>query len=234
MPSLLAVVHQSHSTTGLVGALLEQRGYAMDTRCIAAGDRLPTTLDHHDAVIVFGGPMSANDDDTVPCIHQELHWIPDVLAANKPFLGICLGAQLLARVLGATVAPHRDRKVEIGYFPIDLTEEGQDRFQGLTHVYHWHREGFEIPCTATLLAQGVTFPNQAFQWGQHTYGLQFHPEITASMIQKWTTKAADHLTLPGAQPLNSHFYDHQQHASSVESWLNRFLDQWLSPFEVKG
>jgi GMP synthase (glutamine-hydrolysing) len=229
MPSLLAILHQPHSTTGIIGPLMHQRGYSIDVRCIAAGDRLPDTLDHHDAVVVFGGPMSANDDDTLPCIRQELDWIPLVLDANIPYLGICLGAQLLARVLGATVAPHGDRQVEIGYFPIDATEQGQPLFQHLTHVYHWHQEGFDLPQSATLLATGPTFPNQAFCYGSQTYGVQFHPEITAGMIQHWTTEAAEQLIRPGAQSRNDHFNNHQRYASSVETWLNQFLDQWLSP-----
>ncbi|MEB3213906.1 MAG: gamma-glutamyl-gamma-aminobutyrate hydrolase family protein [Leptolyngbyaceae bacterium] len=229
MPSLLAIVHQPHSTTGCVGTLMQRRGYEIDMRCVATGDRLPETLAPYTAVAIFGGPMSANDDNTLPYIKQELDWIPDVLEANKPLLGICLGAQLLARALGATVAPHGDRQVEIGYFPISATEKGRSIFQNLTHVYHWHQEGFDLPTDATLLATGSTFPHQAFQYGQNAYGLQFHPEINHSMIQDWTTNAADQLTQSGAQSLDEHFLNHQRYALSVERWLDEFLEHWLSP-----
>ncbi|MEM7770401.1 MAG: glutamine amidotransferase [Cyanobacteria bacterium P01_A01_bin.37] len=233
MRSLLTIVHQPQSNTGLLGTLMQQRGYQLDVRCIVEGDRLPETLHNHDAVVIFGGPMSANDDATLPCIKQELDWIPQVLDADKPLLGICLGAQLLARVLGATVTPREDKQVEIGYFPLLATEQGHDLFQNLTHVYHWHQEGFELPTSTTLLATGATFPHQAFRYGKQAYGLQFHPEINTNIIQRWTTEAAEHLTRPGAQSRDEHFQNHQQYAPGVEMWLNQFLTQWLSPPKLK-
>jgi len=101
---VLVIVHQPTSTPGQVGDVLQALGFPLDLRCPALDQPLPTSLDRHSAVIVFGGPMSANDDHR-GFIRQELDWIPTVLAAEKPYLGICLGAQLLARTLGAAVAP---------------------------------------------------------------------------------------------------------------------------------
>jgi GMP synthase (glutamine-hydrolysing) len=186
-------------------------------------------MDDHDAAIIFGGPMSANDDTTLPFIKAELNWIPVVLKEEKPFLGICLGAQLLARVLGATVAPHTDGTVEIGYFPLQATEHGNGIMDGLSYVYHWHKEGFDLPRSATLLATGDTFPHQAYRYGQRTYGLQFHPEINQPMMEFWTTKGAEQLTQQGAQPRDKHFQSHERYSPQVESWLHNFLADWLSP-----
>ncbi len=225
--SVLIIVHQPSSDPGRVGDVLRQRGYQLDIRCLAEGDRLPQTMDDHGAVVIFGGPMSANDDTTLPFIKAELDWISTVLAAEKPFLGICLGAQLLARVLGATVAPHEHGQVEIGYFPLYATDHGNDVMDGLSHVYHWHKEGFDVPTSATLLATGNTFPHQAFRYGSCAYGLQFHPEINASMMEQWTTNAAEQLTYRGAQSRDEQLQNHQRHALTVEAWLNRFLDYWL-------
>jgi GMP synthase (glutamine-hydrolysing) len=101
---ILVIVHQQNSDPGCVGQILRANGYELDIRCPSNADELPTTMDNHEGVVIFGGPMSANDSETLPFIRAELDWIPVALEADKPFLGICLGAQLLARVLGAKVS----------------------------------------------------------------------------------------------------------------------------------
>ncbi|ASC73959.1 hypothetical protein XM38_049330 [Halomicronema hongdechloris C2206] len=220
------VVHQATSDPGLVGQQLRQRGYGLDMCCPAEGEPLPQDLEAYEAVVVFGGPMSANDDDTLPFIRQELHWIERILTTDTPFLGICLGAQLLARTLGAQVYSHPQGLREIGYFPLQPTVAGQAYFADPMAVYHWHQEGFELPRRAMLLAQGNWFPHQAFRYGQ-AYGLQFHPEITTELIHTWTTKGADQLTLPGAQPRDRQLAGHRQHGPGVAHWLQGFLERWL-------
>ncbi|MGD1904409.1 MAG: glutamine amidotransferase [Leptolyngbyaceae cyanobacterium] len=228
MAKILVVVHQDTSNPGLVGQKLVARGYQLDIRCPALGDPLPTTLADHAATVIFGGPMSANDDSTLPFIHQELQWIPTALAANKPYLGICLGAQLLARVLGAAVAPHPEGFKEIGYYPITPTRQGCDRFPQPMSVYQWHGEGFELPKGAVALATGNNFEHQAYCYGDAAYGLQFHPEITTPLIDEWTTRGADQLTGLGVYSRDQQFKQHQQLGAEVNGWLDRFLDQWLT------
>lgn len=222
---ILTLVHQATSNPGLVGAILAEMGYRLDIRCLAVGDALPPNLDHHSAAIVFGGPMSANDDH-LPFIRQELDWIPTVLAAQKPYLGICLGAQLLARTLGAKVSPHPEGLREVGYYPIVPTAVGRAFLPQPMLVYQWHQEGFEIPAGAHLLARGSTFRHQAFGY-QRAFGLQFHPEITTVMVNHWTTEGADHLAYPGAQSRARHISQHRLYRQTVEGWLRRFLAQWL-------
>lgn len=226
--TVLMVVHQATSDPGLVGKKLCSLGYTLDIRCPAVGDTLPTTLSHHAATVVFGGPMSANDDDTLPFIATELQWIRQVvLPADVPYLGICLGAQLLARALGGQVAPHPQGMREIGYYPLWATAGGRSLFPDQMWVYHWHGEGFSIPPGAEPLATGDTFANQAFVYGDRAYGLQFHPEITAELIQEWTVKGAEQLPSPGAQPRDLHFQGHHAHGATVNQWLDHFLPQWL-------
>lgn len=224
---ILMVFHQATSSPGLVGQLLQNGGYRLDMRCPAEGDRLPETLDHHEAVVVFGGPMSANNDDTLPFIRAELDWLPLVLDAEKPYLGICLGAQLMARVLGARVFPHTEGRKEIGYFPMQVTPAGLEDFGRSRPVYHWHGEGFEIPSDAVLLAEGDLFPNQAFRYGDTVYGLQFHPEITEAMIHVWTERGEEQLTLPGAQSRSEQLRNHQRYGGAIADWLDEFLWDWL-------
>lgn len=228
MRQILVVVHQKTSNPGLVGEKLRSRGYHLDIRCPATGDPLPKTMAHHAAAIVFGGPMSANDDDTLPFIRTELDWIATALSAQKPYLGICLGAQLLARVLGATVSPHPEEQREIGYFGLRPTAAGNPYIPNPMAVYHWHQEGFTIPAGAVKLAEGDTFPNQAFAYEDTAFGLQFHPEITHHLIHEWTHRGAEQLSLPGAQSRDVHFLNHERFATTVDDWLDTFLDRWLA------
>lgn len=228
MKKVLIVVHQETSDPGLVGQLLHENGCMLDIRCPAIGNLLPESVDGYAGVVVFGGPMSANDDAELPFIRTELDWIPTVLESAKPFLGICLGAQLLARVLGAQVAPHPEGRREIGYVPIQPVLHSHNPFAKLTHVYQWHKEGFELPRDAVLLATGEVFPNQAFCYGDTAYGVQFHPEITRTMIDVWTSRAGEQLLCPDAQPYEEQVQQHDRHAATIQSWLKGFLHHWLN------
>jgi len=227
MRKILLIIQQPTSETGRVGQILRERGYILDIRCPSLQDQLPATMDEHEGVVIFGGPMSANDSETFPFIRTELDWIGTALDSQKPFLGICLGAQLLARVLGSTVAPHPDGMAEIGYYPVVPTQARQTHFLNLMHFYHWNREGFELPVGAVLLASGDRFPNQAFRYGENAYGLQFHPEITSEMIDKWTTLGADQLNLPEVQSRAEQMQLHTRYASKIDNWVQGFLDDWL-------
>lgn len=225
--TMLVVLHQARSTPGRIGARLQARGYALDVRRPALGEPLPDTLAGHAGVVVFGGPMSANDDS--PFIAEEMRLLERALAAGTPALGICLGAQLMARVLGARVAPHREGACEIGYYPLSATPAGEALMPWPSHVYHWHSEGFDLPGGADLLATGAAFPNQAFRYGGTAFGLQFHPEVTREMMCAWTERGAHHLTRPGAQPGASHLEGWARYDGAVCCWLDRFLSAFLAP-----
>ena len=95
------------------------------------------------------------------------------------------------------------------------------------HVYHWHREGFELPHGAELLAEGDDFPVQAFQSG-HAFGFQFHPDVTYAMMHRWTTRGDARLELPGARARHHHFADRAVHDATERAWLKQFLDGWLA------
>jgi GMP synthase (glutamine-hydrolysing) len=172
--------------------------------------------------------MSANDDNEIPGIRTELDWIPDVLATGTAYLGLCLGAQLLARVLGATVRSHSEGIAEIGYYPLYPTTEGNALFPSAMNVYHWHTEGFEMPSGSQLLATGETFQNQAFRYDGNVYGLQFHPEVTRDILLDWLESGADRLALPGAQQSDRQLHAYREHHEPLGHWFDRFLDHWLS------
>jgi GMP synthase (glutamine-hydrolysing) len=224
---ILIVLHQEHSTPGRVGRALRERGYELDVRKPRYGDTLPRTMAGHHGAVIFGGPMSANDDEA--WIRREIDWIEVPLAEEKPFLGICLGAQMLVRQLGGQVRPHRDGHVEIGYWPIEPTEAGRAMMTWPSHVYHWHREGFEHVRGAELLAVGKTFENQAIRVGPAAYGLQFHPEVTHLMLCRWAAGGREKLSAVGAQPSTAQIAARFRHDHAVKLWLDRFLDLWLAP-----
>ncbi|MCF6321615.1 MAG: glutamine amidotransferase, partial [Rhizobiaceae bacterium] len=187
-PKILVVLHQENSTPGRVGMMLVERGYDIDIRRPPLGHPLPDTLEHHAGAIIFGGPMSANDKEEH--INREIDWISVPLKENKPFFGICLGAQMMVRHLGGEVAANKDEYAEIGYYPIKPTPQGKAIMQWPEKIYQWHREGFTLPTDATLLATGEEYPNQAFRYGDNAYGVQFHAELTTWMMNRWTTLGA--------------------------------------------
>lgn len=223
---VLVVLHQECSTPGRVGNALRALGHRLDVRRPRFGDTLPETLDDHAGAVIFGGPMSANDPDEF--VRREIDWISVPLREQRPFLGICLGAQMLAKQLGARVAPHPEGRAEVGYYPIRPTPAGLALCPHWPdHVYHWHREGFELPHGAELLAEGGDFPIQAFQMG-HAFGFQFHPDVTYAMMHRWTTRGYDRMEAPGARARHHHFEDRAIHDVTERAWLKAFLDDWLA------
>jgi GMP synthase (glutamine-hydrolysing) len=224
---ILIILHSERSSPGRVGHMLQEKGYTLDIRRPCLGDPLPETLAEHEGAAIFGGPMSANDGDDF--IRAETDWIAVPLKERRPFLGICLGAQMLSRHLGGKVAPHAEGIAEIGYFPLQPTEAGRKLGDWPAQVYHWHREGFTLTQGCELLATGETFANQAFRYDGAAFGLQFHPEVTRLMMHRWSVTGAHRFTLKGAQNGAEQLSGQILHDASVREWLSRFLDHWLKP-----
>ena len=222
---ILIVLHAENSTPGRVGNALRDLGYRLDVRRPRFGDRLPDTMSEHAAGVIFGGPMSANDQDDF--IRQETEWIGVPLKECKPFLGICLGAQMCARYLGGRVFRHPEGRAEIGYYPIRPTEAGLAVVDVWPEcVYQWHREGFDLPAGAELLAEGDMFEVQAIRYDR-AFALQFHPDVTHAMMHRWTTRGHERMALPGAKPREAHFADRAVYDYSARAWLTVFLEHWL-------
>ncbi len=205
--------------------MLEYMGYELVSCRPPCGDELPETLEDYVGAVVFGGPMSANDPDDF--VQAEIDWMEVPLKENKPLLGICLGAQMLSKHLGGTVAANAGGFAEIGYYPICATEEGKAIMNWPSHVYQWHREGFTLPQDATLLATGDEYPHQAFKYGDNAWAVQFHSEVTTWMMNRWTIKAAHRLALPGAKSRKQQFDDRPVYDPQVRKWLSEFLEKWV-------
>jgi GMP synthase (glutamine-hydrolysing) len=225
-PALL-VLHQENSTPGRIGHYLAARGVPLDIRRPRLGDPLPDTLEHHAGAVIFGGPQSANDSDDY--ILREIEWIKVPLTEKKPFLGICLGAQMLAKHLGASVGLHPEGKAEVGYYPIRVTNAARAVCGDWPDVvYQWHREGFGLPAGAELLAEGDIFQTQAMRFGPAAYGVQFHAEVTHAMMCRWTTRGHARMELPGAKQRAEHFAERPVYDPAIRAWLATFLECWIA------
>tara|TARA_Y100000590_G_C15603720_1_gene971133 strand:- start:198 stop:896 length:699 start_codon:yes stop_codon:yes gene_type:complete len=228
MKKALLVLHQKTSEAGDLENKLINRGFNLEYCRPALGDNLPEKLDDYGVIVIFGGPMSANDD--YEFIKKEIEWIKLVIRSNIPFLGICLGAQILAKYLGCKVEKNLKEISEIGFYKIKPTSDGMKLFESQNIFYQFHSEGFELPADCQLLAKGDVFYNQAFKY-KNCYGFQFHPEVNFYLHLKWIflvlIKKPHILFSKGAQNI---FYQLQlriKHNKSISNWLDNFLDNYL-------
>jgi GMP synthase-like glutamine amidotransferase len=169
--------HVPFEDIGSMASWLDEQGAAKSHTRFFEGTALPQ-LKGLDLVIAMGGPMSVNDEATLPWLRPEKQFIRDAVERGVPVLGVCLGAQLIASAQGARVYPNRLK--EIGWYPIEATPGAANtfRFPEKCTVFHWHGETFDLPSGAVRLARSAACENQAFQIGQHVIGLQFHLETT--------------------------------------------------------
>lgn len=189
---VLVFRHVPFEDLGLIRPALEERGVSIEYADLYRdGAQLPDVT-RAAGLIFMGGPMSANDD--LPYLRQEMRCIVEAVERKQPVLGVCLGAQLIARALGARV--FRNPAKEIGWFDVHLTRAAarDALFAGLHQtetVFHWHGETFDLPPGAAWLAYSDGCRHQAFRIGANVYGLQFHLEVTPGMIADWCAQDAN-------------------------------------------
>jgi len=228
MKKVLYVLHQKTSVTGDIGHKFKERGFEPDIIRPPLGDNLPDNLSTYSAIVVFGGPMSVNDDEDF--IREEIKWMKTVIDSDIPYLGICLGAQILAKYLGCDVVKNKNDLAEIGFFEIEPVGDGVKMFKDQNIFYQFHTEGFEIPNKCQLLARGEIFKNQAFKY-ENCYALQFHPEVNFIVHLRWIflilKKKPKILFVKGSQNLFFQIYIRFKHNKSISLWLDSFLDNYL-------
>jgi GMP synthase-like glutamine amidotransferase len=189
---VLAFRHVPFEDVGHIRPVLEARGVAVEGVDLYRPGVAVPDITTADALIFMGGPMSVND--ALPYLETEMSLIRDAVGRGQPVFGVCLGAQLIAKALGARVQPNPQK--EIGWFDVELTEAAREDavFGGLEptlKILQWHGETFGLPEGATLLATSAACRNQAFRVGARTYGIQFHPEVTPEMIADWCRQDAN-------------------------------------------
>lgn len=199
MKSLIAIRHVPFEDLDSFAASFAARGYAISYREAPVDDLAEPDLATADLLVVLGGPIGAYEEGLYPFLAPELALIERRLRQARSVLGICLGAQLMARALGARVYPG---KKELGWAPLDLTEAGRRsslRFIApAMKVLHWHGDTFDLPAGAEHLAATERTPHQAFALGHHALGLQFHIEASAAGLERWYVgHALEIATTPG-------------------------------------
>ncbi len=200
--NVVIVEHLPQEPAAAIAEVLEQAGAR--TRIIdPKHQQLPACCD---AAVIMGGPMSANDD--LPWLKRELAWTAAQLERGTPMFGVCLGAQIMARAAGACIGPSPVR--ELGWYPVYPTAQAasdplfRDWPRDGMHVFQWHGETFTLPEQATLLATHPEVPHQAFRLAPGQYGLQFHLEVEARIIDLWLHECEDevaHLGIKGVRAI---------------------------------
>ncbi|MCP4122091.1 MAG: type 1 glutamine amidotransferase [Bacteroidetes bacterium] len=226
---ILCIRHVAFEGPGIIAEWAEEKGYDLEVVKIWLGETLPKA-ESLDGLIIMGGPMSAYDDDKSPWITDEKKLIANAIDLEIPVLGICLGAQIIANVLGAIVYPNKHK--EIGWFPVELTESGKSHpiAQDLKTVFttfHWHGDTFEIPPEATHLIRSSACRNQAFILG-NTLALQFHMEMLEENIRELSLRCAHELVeapyIATAESLSGNPAMKDNHTN-----LRALLNKWIVP-----
>jgi GMP synthase (glutamine-hydrolysing) len=186
MPTTLALRHVAFEDLGLLAPLLAQRGHTVRYVDVPTADLDAVDVLTPDLLVVLGGPIGVYENDRYPFLDREIDWLARRIEAGRPLLGICLGAQLIARALGARVYPSGTK--ELGWGRITLTPAGQGSclsHLAETEVLHWHGDTFDLPDGAVHLASTAACRNQAFSYGERTLALQFHAEAEARGLESW-------------------------------------------------
>jgi GMP synthase (glutamine-hydrolysing) len=232
MPSLIAIRHVPFEDLDSFAAPLTARGYTISYREAPVDDLDALDLAPADLLVVLGGPIGAYEEALYPFLNRELALIEQRLKAKRPVLGICLGAQLIARAAGARVYPG---KKELGWAPLALTDAGKNspvRHIGpAAKVLHWHGDTFDLPPGAAHLAQTLATPHQAFALGHHALGLQFHIEASAEGLERWYVgHALEIATTPGVS-LAALRADAATAAPALAPQARAALEAWLDGIE---
>jgi GMP synthase (glutamine-hydrolysing) len=230
MKSAIAIRHLHFEDLGTLGPILKETGYQIRYADVCVENIAALDPVESDLLVVLGGPIGAYEDDLYPTLKDELKLLEKRLAAQRPTLGICLGAQLMARALGARV--YSTGAKEIGWGPVTLSGAGRESaFRHLGQdgvaVLHWHGDTFDLPPGATLLASNGLCRNQAYAWGAHAVGFQFHPEACAARLEQWFIGHACEIATAklSVAALRA---DTARHATCLEVQAHKSFTEWLA------
>lgn len=221
--------HVDYEDLGSIESWAIQHGHPVNATRWHRGDTAPDINDF-DLLIVMGGPMNIYEEQLYPWLRDEKLFLANAIAAGKYVLGVCLGAQLLADVLGGKVYPNRHK--EIGWFPVQSDVNASGPFAKTLpsefSPFHWHGDTFTLPAGATLLARSQACANQAFSVGERILGLQFHLEVTADNVRIWTEQGSHELVeAPFIQPPEAMLAD-----ANRFSQLNHLMQDVLDRFDA--
>jgi GMP synthase (glutamine-hydrolysing) len=224
---LRAASRRKHRNLGSLDEVIRQAGWRCDYHESATGQPLRNDLDRYSHVIVLGGNMGAYEEDEHGFLRQEMRIIEGALARGIPVLGICLGAQLLARVHGARVYPG-PAGPELAWQPCLLTAAGRSEpllcgFAADSFVFQWHHDTFDLPIGADRLAGSPSYENQAFRVGRLSWAFQFHLEADRALIRAWVRNYAG----AGAKDAAAVHRDTERHIADYTAASTVFLRGFL-------
>ncbi|GAV19478.1 GMP synthase (glutamine-hydrolysing) [Mariprofundus micogutta] len=227
--NFLILQHLDIEPPALIGESIEAVGHHLTTLNLDQGDALPASDSDYDGLIIMGGPQSANDNSDY--IRAELNWINTAISKGTPLLGICLGAQIIAKAAGAEVVDSPVR--ELGWFPVYHTNEGENDplFKEMPDgmaVFQWHGETFSFTDEMTPVVTHPEVPAQAFRLNKAQYGLQFHVEVTEAIIETWIAHGEserNHLGIGGIQLLHK---DTALYLETMQQFCRQMVSNWLT------
>jgi GMP synthase (glutamine-hydrolysing) len=230
MKHAVVIRHLAFEDLGSLDEVLKQKDYVVSYLEAGRDNFAEVAPLTPDLLVILGGPISANDEQDYPFIADEISLVKHRLADDLPTLGICLGAQIMARALGAKVYP--GSKKEIGWLPLDLSNAGLGSSlahlaSDKTSMFHWHGDTFDLPNGSILLASTANYENQAFSWGRCGLALQFHPEVTASGLEYWFIGHAGEINATPDLTVGSLREDTARHVACLEKQATRFWLDWL-------
>lgn len=235
MASVTAIRFVHFEDLGSFGTVLARRGLNLEYADAAKDDIGKVSGLGSDLVVVLGGPIGAYEDDDYPMLRPILAMLERRIGADLPTLGLCLGAQLIARAAGARVYSGHGK--EIGWAPIKLTEAGRRsplRHLSSTPVLHWHGDTFDLPRDAALLASSVMYAHQAFALGANVMGLQFHPEVTEENLERWYIGHACEIAAAPGTTVRILRQDARRYADVLRRGSEDFMRQWLENVLAPG
>lgn len=229
-PRVLALQHVAAEPPSGIATALECAGAELVVVRIDQGEPVPGSLAEADGLVVLGGPMGVSKSDRYPNLRDEMRLIEEAVRSGLPLLGICLGSQLLASVLGAPVTTG-DQK-EIGWYPVTIEKaaEGDPLFGSLPDsfvAFHWHGDVFALPAGAVPLARSQQTRHQAFRFGPAAYGLLFHLEVTARQVESMTAAFEDEV-IEGGQTADALRDGVTRFGSRLEELAGLVFGQWAA------
>jgi GMP synthase (glutamine-hydrolysing) len=233
MAKIWVLQHHPTENLGAIADALEEAALAWQYVRIFDGMPVPKDMTGAGGLIVMGGPESVYQLDRYPYLRDEMRLIESALQQNKPFLGVCLGSQLLAATLGATVKRSEHR--EIGWYPVRLAEAAQnDRLMnGLPAEFvaaHWHGDVYDLPSGAMLLASSEKTPIQAFRFGDNAYGLLFHSEISRERLEKMVNEFGEDLKRVGVDA-DAYLRDAPKYLPELSRIGATLYSRWARPIQ---